>query len=69
MKALVTTKELIQSDIEVHGHTFAAKRYAKKMPFTLFHYFAFGYLPRCKLVTRAVNLMNKNYSITYTVMN
>ena len=59
---IITKRELIQSDIEVHGHAFAAKRQAKKIPFTIFHFLAFGYLPRCTIKPLVLVLEGQTYS-------
>lgn len=44
-----TRTEMIRDDIACHGAAWTAKRAAKGIPFTLFHWMAFGCLPRAKL--------------------
>lgn len=43
---MVTKRDLVQDTIAVHGHRWTAERYAKRMPFTLFYWLAFGCAPR-----------------------
>lgn len=43
----------IKDTIAVHGHATTAKMFAKNIPFTIFHYFAFGVLPRTVLKIEA----------------
>jgi hypothetical protein len=54
MKNAFTLKEQIQSNIEAFGFYEAAKLLRKKVPFTLYHFFAFGYLPRAKLTIQPI---------------
>lgn len=46
IKNVYTLSEQIKDNIAAFGHFHAAKIARKTIPFTLFHYFAFGYLPR-----------------------
>lgn len=46
IKNVYTLTEQIKDNIKAFGHFEAAKIARKKIPFTLFHFFAFGYLPR-----------------------
>lgn len=42
----ITKRELVRDTIAVHGHHWTARRYVKRMPFTLFYWLAFGRAPR-----------------------
>lgn len=54
MPAFYPLAEQIKDTIAVHGHGEAAKLYRKRIPFSLFHFYAFGFLPRAALVPVAV---------------
>lgn len=54
IKNVYTLTEQIKDNIAAFGHFEAAKIARKKIPFTLFHFFAFGYLPRVKLTSLPV---------------
>lgn len=42
----VTLREIVASDLEVHGLEFVLRRYRKKVCFTHLHWLIFGYAPR-----------------------
>lgn len=54
MAAFYPLAEQIKDTIAVHGHAATAKMFAKKIPFTLFHFYAFGYLPRTRLIREPI---------------
>ena len=58
IKNAYTLTEKIKSNIAVFGHFEAAKLMKKKILFTLYHYMAFGYLPRAVLNKGPVMDMN-----------
>jgi len=43
---IYTLEEQIKDTIKVHGHRVTAKIYASRMPFTIYHFYALGFLPR-----------------------
>lgn len=45
-----TLADQVKDTIAAHGIQWAAKHYSKKLCFTHFHFLAFGYLPRARLL-------------------
>lgn len=69
MKNIFPLADQIKNNIETFGQFEAAKLKAKEIPFTLYHYLAFGYLPR-KILIKGIaqslvahNTMN-HYNLT-----
>lgn len=57
--------ERIQDNIKAFGHFEAAKIMENKIPFSIYHYFAFGYLPRAKLIIEPIYLGDSKGHATY----
>lgn len=43
---IYTLEDQIKDTIKVFGHRVTAKIYASQVPFTIYHFYAFGFLPR-----------------------
>jgi hypothetical protein len=50
-KPAVPLRELVRSNVEVHGLAWAAEHASKRIPFSLFYWLVFGCAPR-KLVSK-----------------
>lgn len=68
MKNIFTLTEQIKDNIQAFGHFEAAQVAKKRIPFTLFYFFAFGRLPSTVLKVRPIfNSSNESHATYKTV--